>query len=204
MLVSISFVSSYDFSISFRVISWDASSPSQHSSFHPDQQYKVPYISSMSEIAIWVSQISGYNQFFRWAIKPHKKRISCPSLQSFGDYLLTHDDHAQPLRMCSSEQKTFGKPAQNDEWETTCCVWKRKWFPRGLSKLDSSPILWYSCYILYGVRSMQDLLCGKVSDSFWGKSKVLLIGNCDAGKTSMRSIIFANYEGKSWVVRNHE
>lgn len=33
---------------------------------------------------------------------------------------------------------------------------------------------------------MQDSLCGKV----------LLIGNCDAGKTSMRSIIFANYEAK--------
>ena len=47
---------------------------------------------------------------------------------------------------------------------------------------------------------MQDLLCGKVSGSFWVIIKVLLIGNCDAGKTSMRSIIFANYEGKSNIV----
>lgn len=34
-------------------------------------------------------------------------------------------------------------------------------------------------------------------------AQVLLIGNCDAGKTSMRSIIFANYEGKDALPAIH-
>lgn len=35
----------------------------------------------------------------------------------------------------------------------------------------------------------------KLGKVLWIILQVLLIGNCDAGKTSMRSIIFANYEG---------
>lgn len=37
----------------------------------------------------------------------------------------------------------------------------------------------------------------KLGKAIWIILQVLLIGNCDAGKTSMRSIIFANYEGGS-------
>lgn len=37
----------------------------------------------------------------------------------------------------------------------------------------------------------------KLGKAVWIILQVLLIGNCDAGKTSMRSIIFANYEGGS-------
>ena len=74
----------------------------------------------MSEIAIWVSQISGYIIITYELRILHMKRIFDPFQRFFEDYSQAHDDFEQLLRMCRYDKELFENPLQTDEWVIAC------------------------------------------------------------------------------------